>query len=634
MMPKIHLIMMPQYVSRVPLPPFGIASLKAYLHRYYTDIDVKCSDLREVLSDGFLFSGTDHYNLRRTAYVSEIPDLPLILHLVKNFKKNEYLLKDFDEKIQNYCKMTSMSYFGVKNSIKKSYYILRDQLENFLESDVLGFTTVISNLFLTIMLSLMLRQIRPNVKIVYGGPQTTISENSAKLILKLGIADVVVIGEGERVLLNLVDAYCSNKSLAVEGTITYDSVRDKFIVKDQKSFLNLDNLPDPDFSQFNLKKYAPLSLPIAASRGCPFNCKFCTYKRLAPFRQRNPVYVVDTIKNLQKKFNTIRFIFTDSALNIKTQWLEQFTNELLKRKVNIQWSGYFKPWIKKGLLQKLKKSGLFEVNIGVESFVDEVLDLMGKGNTNSSDIIKTIDSLCSEDIRVRAGIIVGFPGSSKANFLYTWRHLLQLNEKYPKHFIMAHHLFQVRPSTDCYNNPQNFGIKLKKWPKNTYQNIQKISDIVENIPMSFSTKYPTIQEILDRYILTGSVRQINNLRLTEAEIKYSSECLKYITDKSSVKINMDNIVIHKWGNKSFYSYEIEHGSFISILEKDMSIIKILNEVSSIFIACDIISKKDKVSKKNAYYSIIQLINYLNNNYVPLQIKIDAESQAYQFGTTY
>jgi len=101
-MVNIHLTVLPEYFNyRVPLPPLGIACLSAYLKKKCKNIHLTYSDLRLVLNKILLFSGTDHYNFRKIAYVSEIPDLQLILALINNFMKNGDLFYNLDNVLQD-----------------------------------------------------------------------------------------------------------------------------------------------------------------------------------------------------------------------------------------------------------------------------------------------------------------------------------------------------------------------------------------------------------------------------------------------------------------------------------------------------------------------------------------------------
>jgi radical SAM superfamily enzyme YgiQ (UPF0313 family) len=621
-MPKIHLILMPEYHDPRGQPPLGIACLGAYLKN--NGVDVTCTDFR------LLFRGTyspikSKYDYGRTAYVYEIPDLPLIISLVKNYKEGKPLLYGFEDVILDYIKHRSVNYFTVKSSVEEMYAVINRQIKGLARHEVVGFSTVFSNLFFTVMLSLLLRRENPGIKIIYGGPQVTLSVNSAKLVLKLGIADVVIPGEGEAALLRVIRSYEKGKSPSVEGTIIYDSGNESFSVKPSNSLLNLDTLPDPDFSIFQLERYSPLALPLYASRGCVFRCRFCTVNKLFPFRYKDPVKVVDCMEHLHRRFNTIRFRFTDSALNISREWLEHFAGELIRRKCNFQWGAFFKPWMSEKLLNKLIESGLYTATFGVETFSDRLLGKMGKGNTNTKDIIKTIELSCSAGIQVYIGLIVGFPGETKADFSKTWKAVLELSERYPQNFNISPLPFQLMPSSRCFEKYRECGLILKKWDSKTGRILPEVKDIIKNMPMIFSARKPGSAEVVRRFEMMENIFRHEMIYLSEAGKIFLRECLKRVKGSSIVSPGIGfEISSYTQGldKKEKQLFLINYQSNKLVLsEKEAFIINCLSGKNSLSATADMLSCRYRRDRRASSQAILKFLDYLIDNDFPLKIKI-------------
>jgi len=624
-MVDIHLAVMPQYFDStdpgVLYPPFGIACLAAYLKK--NGIKPTCTDFRLVSDGAFLLSARGFYNFKGDTYVSDVADLSLILCMARNYKQKRHLLHGFGDEILDYIKYANTDYYQLKKDIKDTYFSIESQIRALSRHEIVGFTTIASNFFFTIMASLMLRQANPNIKIIYGGPHTTLSMHSAKLALRLEAADIIVCSEGEETLLKVIKAYKGCKPPAEDGTITYDRQKDKFIIKPLKQFPDLNSLPEPDFSIFQMDMYDPLHMPIYASRGCVFKCSFCTHMKIERYSLRYPARVVDSMERLHGKYNTLRFHFTDSALNINQKWLEQFADELIMRKCNFQWWGYLKPWNDEGLILKLKNSGLYETNLGVESLSDNVLKMMGKSNTNSKYILRSIDSLCSMGIRVSVGIIVGFPGETKSDFFYTWRRLFELKERHGDNFIIKPHLFRLMPSSECYDKYRDYGITVKKWPNKIAKILPEASNVVKDIPMTFTLEKPKNREKLDRYILLNNIKGLAKRGITELEKTFLKQSIKYAYAKetSRVKVDLEGMQIFGTQSKDESVFVLSTSlKKIILTEKEMFIFQNLNGINFVSEIIAKLSALYKEDKKNSYKSLLQLLYYLVDNNISFDIK--------------
>ncbi len=83
---------------------------------------------------------------------------------------------------------------------------------------------------------------------------------------------------------------------------------------------------------------------IEAKRGCPYRCAYCVYPKLqgSRLRCRPPARVVDEMESLVKESSVSSFHFTDPVLNIPHGHLEEICREILRRKLNIRWSGFMR----------------------------------------------------------------------------------------------------------------------------------------------------------------------------------------------------------------------------------------------------------------------------------------------------
>lgn len=531
---KVNLILMPCFVSKQP--HLGIACLSGYLRQQ--GIGSIFTDFRLLYNCDQPFSYVGHTS---TIYVPEIPDLPLILALIKNYNKGTRLIDGIDEILKDYVQDRRLEYFSLRNDIEKIYQVMEANINWLAQSEIISFTTYETNFFYTVMLSLFMRQKNPNAFIIYGGPHVSQHLNAAKLALKSRAADKIVIGEGEDALVEIVHSRYSGKGLLVRGAMSYNKKNNTFKYRAGKP-ADLNHLPCPDFSIFNTRGHSFFELPLYSSRGCVFRCSFCNeWKQFFPFRQLGYIKLIKNMKYLHQRYNTIRFHFADSLLNSSLGWLDKFADELLRQNLNLQWGGFFRGEMPEGLLKKLKISGLSYAFIGIESFSDYILASMEK-KRSTADNLKIIERFCSLGIPTEAGIIIGFPGSNESDFKYLWKTLVGLTKKYHSSLRIHAEPFQLRPMSKIYNKPEFYDLSVTMWNAKVVKIVPELSDIVEKIPMAISGASKAVD----------TIRRLDVMNSTFIDNPYSSFSVE--ENKKFKKRILENI-------KPSYKISISKGNY-------------------------------------------------------------------------
>ena len=536
-MTKIHSIIMPYF--RTEVPPLGIACLNSYLKKH--NLILSCTDFRLFKND---IQATVSLGYRDN-FVMDIADLPLILTIIKNYREGRFILEGMDKVIKDYVRDRPLSILKLKQDIVDIYNIISCHLKKLLCYEIILFTTYETNFFFTIMCTLLLRQQKRDIFIVYGGPQVTQSDNSRKLVLKLGLVDTVVIGEGEKALLDIIRSYKAAKPMVVKGTMTYDSNKDQFNINPADP-LDINSLPCPDFSVLNLRGYPKMNffLPLYTSRGCLFRCNFCDeWRAWYPFRQMEPEKVVSWMKDLHRKYGAFQFYFSDSLLNASFSWLEEFSDRLQKEKLDFQWRGCFRANMTRELAQRLKKSGLFRAFIGTEAFTEQLLKSMDKKRT-PLDNLKAIEAFCEAGILLEISNIIGFPYESNQDFEKRWNTFIDLFKKYPMSIIVNNEPFQLRPSSRIFDNLDDFGLTIKYWGPKIINMLPEVNPIVSKIAMSVKGR-PGPGQITQRlasmqksFLLGSNEKSKFNLR---CEKDFLSVALKYIKPESKILFSRGDI---------------------------------------------------------------------------------------------
>ncbi|MFH1508531.1 MAG: radical SAM protein, partial [Candidatus Omnitrophota bacterium] len=246
----------------------------------------------------------------------------------------------------------------------------------------------------------------------------------AEDILKKESVDVVVHGEGEFTMLELVRAVIENRDLTQIKGISFK--QDGCIVNTppREILIELEQLPYPAWHLLPVKKYGFLpflnvrkpGLSILGSRGCPYRCTFCSLPNTGGnYRKRQPQKIADEFEYLIENFPIKQISFVDPIFPFLTEDGLEFCDEIIKRKLNnrIVWTCETRvDKVNRKLLNKMKQAGCRRILFGLESGVQELLDNIDK--SYSLEAIKTgISYARSEGIQTAGLFMIGLPGENK-----------------------------------------------------------------------------------------------------------------------------------------------------------------------------------------------------------------------------
>jgi anaerobic magnesium-protoporphyrin IX monomethyl ester cyclase len=277
----------------------------------------------------------------------------------------------------------------------------------------------------------------PNKKYFMGGEHVTACHE--KILAQFPHIDACVIGEGEESVIELLNAFDNNLPLDQIAGIAF--VKNGKIVTNprRKRRSNLTELARPSWRGVPIYKYlenhcgvnslARKSIPMVATRGCPYTCTFCTVPNMwdSKWFARPPEDVVDEIKSNIEKFGANHIDFVDLTLVINKKWMHRLCDLLIEANLDLTWAipiGTRTENLDLELLQKMKKSGLARVLYSAESGDDKTLDRIKKSLDikHFNEIVKQTSDL---GIVVKVALIFGFPGQSLKE---VWSSFLLLNK--------------------------------------------------------------------------------------------------------------------------------------------------------------------------------------------------------------
>jgi anaerobic magnesium-protoporphyrin IX monomethyl ester cyclase len=286
-----------------------------------------------------------------------------------------------------------------------------------LEPNVVGITSTTATIQSALLSARVAKEACPNIAVVLGGPHATFMDE--QILSENSEVDVVVRGEGEQTLLELVDVISKSnlKDLDEVAGITFRKDGQIIRTPNRPFIQNLDELPRPAYHYFPLKNYrvsGRLILPVTTSRGCPIQCSFCVSSRMfgKTYRMRSIRNVVDEIEGLRDTYGADAFSFYDDAFTYDMQRAIKICEEIKKRNIGLPWNCQSRvDNVSKEALTKMKESGCEMVYMGVESGCQKILDAVGK-KTSIQQNEKAVKWAKDADMFVIISLVIGYPGET------------------------------------------------------------------------------------------------------------------------------------------------------------------------------------------------------------------------------
>jgi anaerobic magnesium-protoporphyrin IX monomethyl ester cyclase len=284
------------------------------------------------------------------------------------------------------------------------------------EPDVVGITSMTPMIQSTLLSARVAKEACPDAVVTLGGPHATFMDR--QILEQEAAVDVVVRGEGEQTLLEMAQNVAESKSLhKIDGITLRDG--DQIIQTPNRSFIqNLDELPYPAYDCFQLDRYrlfGKLFLPIITSRGCPFQCSFCTTSRILgkEYRARSPKNIVDELEFLKNTYGADAFTFYDDTLTLDKNRIFKICEGIKARKINLPWDCQTRvDQVSREVLAEMRATKCQQVFFGVESGCQEILDAVKKRTTVEQNA-KAIELAKEAGLFVAISIMIGYPGETK-----------------------------------------------------------------------------------------------------------------------------------------------------------------------------------------------------------------------------
>lgn len=283
-------------------------------------------------------------------------------------------------------------------------------------ADILGISCV-GSLLPAILLALeKLKQAVPQKTVILGGIGA--SGVAEELLRAFPWVDIIVKGEGEATIVELVDFLLKGRSLdGIEG-ISFRRGEEVKTNPARPKIKPLNGIPFPAYHRLNFDDYSVI--PLITSRGCPFACTFCD---VAPFwgqqnRTRSLPNVMKEIELLVNRYGQQRIELVDDTFTVNRQRVFRFCQLLKEKGWGLTWSCFSRiDTIDEEMMAAMADSGCVLIFYGLESGSDRLLTKIRKPFTR-----KEAEQVVAESVKyfqVMASLIWGFPFETMADFFET-----------------------------------------------------------------------------------------------------------------------------------------------------------------------------------------------------------------------
>lgn len=305
--------------------------------------------------------------------------------------------------------------------------------------------------------------------VVMGGPHPTFQDEE---ILGTGWVDFIVRGEGEATFLALVTALGEGRKEDLEKVrgISFLDSDGRIVRTSQPDYLeDLDNLPYPSRGLVKLENYRHLTLSgrpmtsILTSRGCPYDCSFCSANKIVgrTWRARKPSNIVDEMETVMKEYPFTAFCLVDDNFTLNVKRVSDMCDEIMERDLDIRWWCMSRSDLiakNEQLVEKMAQSGCDTMFIGLESGSQKSLENYHKHSSVEMGE-KAVSTLKKHGIDTHASFIIGDVNETHEDIQRTLAYALDLDP-----FVLQVSIMTPYPGTRLFEEIKK-RIYERNWSK-------------------------------------------------------------------------------------------------------------------------------------------------------------------------
>lgn len=312
-----------------------------------------------------------------------------------------------------------------------------------------------------------IKENNPDIITIVGGPHITAVPKET-MVLYPDI-DIGVLGEGEITIVELLNAIENKISLEYIKGIIYRKNGNLKITSARPFIKDIDILPFPawDLLPDILKHYQQSAvkidrlphISIVSSRGCPFRCIFCARNVFGnTMRTHSADYIIKMIKYLIKEYKIKSISFEDENFVIYKKRLIEFCDRIIDEKIDITWNCASNvSAVDPQILSLMKKAGCWQINYGIESGSQRILDFIKK-STKLENIERALRMTRDVGIITKGYFIIGHPTETRESIQETINFIKRIDlDVFQMSFMVP------LPGAELYTIANQYGEFKNEW---------------------------------------------------------------------------------------------------------------------------------------------------------------------------
>lgn len=422
--------------------------------------------------------------------------------------------------------------------------------------DILGISAVVSTAYGYVKrLCLAVKKVSPATKIVLGGNLAA----SAEILHRLCQVDVCVIGEGEKVIVNLANHFLTHGDFddrvalrKIKGISFVDS-KSEFVFTGYEEAIPGRELLDPDFSiledSSNIQQFIlddPTKQPsfardlrtsethraekkmaiVVSAKGCVARCTFC-HRWDKGFRQIPPEKVIGRIKYLMERYNVGFIRFGDENFGSDRKATEEIIR--LIKPLDILWKvgGVRACSVDLDLLKRMQDAGCTGLYYGLESGSPDILEVMEK-KLELADNYNAARWMYEAGLSTIYQLVLAMPGENDQTISETTEMVKQITEYLPEppYRRLSINYIQALPGTPVYEYARMKGF-IGPRLEDEEQYLLEISDVNAGDDTKFlnftSFSYLTVQTWRMRILYEATAHWYRYRRLRKLQTYMTRE---------------------------------------------------------------------------------------------------------------
>lgn len=290
-----------------------------------------------------------------------------------------------------------------------------------------------------------LRELIPMIKDAHPRATTVVGGENASawwshMLAQCPAIDICVLGEGEEKFTDLLAAIDKGSGLGDVASIAFRDSGRPTRTESRQRIVDIDSIDWPAWDLFPTDAYLDhefgsgvnrgRSLPMLSSRGCPYQCTFCSSPEMWTTRYyaRDPEQVADEVEHYIDRYSVTNINFNDLTAVLTKKWIAEFCGIVQARELHFSWqlpSGTRSEVVDREVAELLYNSGCRNFGYAPESGSPRMLKIIKK-KVKIPALIESLKGSLEAGLNTHGNVIIGFPQETARDLWHTYKLLVRM----------------------------------------------------------------------------------------------------------------------------------------------------------------------------------------------------------------